>query len=73
MQCVQVVAHAVMEADKTNAALKREVNALFDLLQARPEELGPDEAPTTAAERDRARQQLAELLRAQQARLKGGA
>ena len=69
---VQVVAHAVQVADKTNAELKREINALFDLLQARPEELGPDEAPTTAAERDKARGLLQELLHTQQQRLRAG-
>ena len=67
---VQVVAHAVLEADTANAALERQVRELFDLLQARPEELGPDARPSSATERDKARQQLQELLRSQRRALR---
>ena len=62
---VQVVAHAVLEANSANAALERQVHELFALLQARPEELGPDARPSSAAERDKARRQLQELLLSQ--------
>ena len=42
------------------------MHELSDLLQARPEELGPDARPSSATvERDKARQQLQELLRSQ--------
>lgn len=67
---MQVVAHAVLEADTANAALERQVHELFDLLQARPEELGPDARPSSATERDKARQQLQELLRSQRQTLR---
>jgi len=67
---VQVKAHAVLEADTANAALERQVRELFDLLQARPEELGPDARPSSATERDKARQQLQELLRSQRRALR---
>ena len=53
-----------------NAALERQVHELFDLLQARPEELGPDARPSSATERDKARQQLQELLRSQRRTLR---
>ena len=57
----KVVTQAAIEAHLTNTALRRQIDTLFDLLQARPEELGPDARPPTATQREEARKMLQQL------------
>ena len=66
-----VVTQAALQANATNAALRGQMEALFSLMQARPEELAPDAEEAAEAARLDARAALEKLLgRAQRGALR---
>ena len=66
-----VATQAALQANATNAALRGQMEALFSLMQARPEELAPDAEEAAEAARLDARAALEKLLgRAQRGALR---
>ena len=61
---------AALQANATNAALRGRMEALFSLMQARPEELAPDAEEAAEAAPRRARRAQKLLGRAQRGALR---